>query len=470
MSKRRKQQVDNVTITGIADAGMAVGRSPEGEVIFLEGCVPGDIVNALVFKKRKGVKFASVLNFIRLSSDRAEPFCKHFDDCGGCKWQNLSYDAQIKHKHQVVSDHMSRIAKLDKVLIEPVLRAKDTVYYRNKLEFTFSPDRWLTKSEVEQSGEIDRSPAAGYHIAGSYKKILDIKECFLQNDLSNDIRNFVKSFCLEHQLHFYDITSHEGFVRNMIVRNTLQGHWMVIMAFGKDDQKKIKLIMDALVNRFTFITSLFYVVNTKHNDYILDLDFHHYAGQSYMIEQLGKVKYKIGPKSFFQTNSYQAARLFDTVVEFADFNPSDNVYDLYCGLGSIGLYLSDKVKSVVGIEEVAAAIEDAKENAAFNNVTNCTFYAGDVKDILSDDFITKHGKADIVVTDPPRAGMDAKVVETLLALEAPKIVYVSCNTATQARDLDLLKSKYSVVKMRPVDMFPHTSHIENVALLVLKIR
>jgi 23S rRNA (uracil1939-C5)-methyltransferase len=468
MARRKPQLVKNVNITGIADAGMSVGRSPEGEVIFVQGGVPGDVIDAMVFKKRKKIKIAAVHQIIKLSSDRTKPFCEHFNECGGCKWQNLSYESQLKHKHTIVNDAMKRIGKISEVEVEDVLGAKDIRYYRNKLEFAFAPYRWLTKEEIEQKGEIKQSPSAGFHISGSYNKILDIRQCHLQNDLNNDIRNFIKSFCISNQLHFYNVDTHEGFIRNIIIRNTTFGHWMLIISVAKNDAKKIKLLMDAVKNEFSFLTSLYYVVNSKKNDFILDLDFHLWSGQAFIIEQLGEVKYKIGPKSFFQTNSYQAKELFDLVMEMGAFTKEENVYDLYCGLGSIGLYVASHVKSVVGIEEISAAIEDANTNAAFNKIENCTFYAGDVKDILDQDFIIKHGKADVVITDPPRAGMHTKVVDTLLALEAPKIVYVSCNPATQARDLLLLKEKYDVIRLKPVDMFPHTSHVENIALLQLK--
>ncbi|HMP30345.1 MAG TPA: 23S rRNA (uracil(1939)-C(5))-methyltransferase RlmD [Saprospiraceae bacterium] len=468
MARRKPQLVQNVRISGIADAGMAVGRTDEGEVIFVQGAVPGDIVDVTVYKKRKKIKIGSVKEFVKYSEDRVTPFCQHFEACGGCKWQNLQYEAQVKHKHVIVSDAIKRIGKITQVEIEDVLAARDTRYYRNKLEYAFAPYRWLTKEEIENQGEIKQTPSAGFHISGSYNKILDIKQCHLQNDLNNDIRNFIKHFCIEHQLHFYNVDTFEGFIRNIVIRNTTFGHWMLIVSIAKNDAKKIKLLMEAIKNEFSFITSLYYVVNNKKNDFLLDLDFHLYHGQSFIIEQLGHVKYRIGPKSFFQTNSYQAKELFDMVVEMGAFTKEDNVYDLYCGLGSIGLYVADKVQSVVGIEEVSAAIDDARINAEFNKITNCTFYAGDVKDILDPDFIEKHGKADVVITDPPRAGMHAKVVETLLELEAPKIVYVSCNPATQARDLLLLEEKYQVLRIKPVDMFPHTSHVENIALLQLK--
>jgi len=467
MSKKKIKLSKDIIITGIADKGMAVGRTTEGEVVFLMGAVPGDVVNASLIKRRKNFMEGRVQEFVSFSPDRVEPFCKHFDDCGGCKWQNLDYNAQLKHKHKVVSDAMKRIAKLD-LLVDPILGALQTKYYRNKLEFSFSNQRWLTKDEIDTKDEIINQNGLGYHIAGSFKKVLEITECFLQDDPSNQIRNFIRKFAAENSFSYFDPVNHTGFLRNVIVRNSLEGDWMIILSVNNNDQKKIKLICDALVQEFPFISSLYYVINDKKNDYILDLNFHLYHGRSYMVERLGEVKYKIGPKSFFQTNTSQAKRLFDTVKDFAGFKPTDNVYDLYTGLGSIALFIASDVKSVVGIEEVAPAIDDARVNAEFNNVSNTIFYAGDVKDVLDPLFIEKHGKPDVVITDPPRAGMHAKVIETLLALKAPKIVYVSCNPATQARDLLLLNESYEVKKIMPVDMFPHTHHVECVVLLHLK--
>ncbi len=468
MARRKKRLVENVTITGVADKGMSVGRSPEGEVIFINGTVPGDVADILVIRKRKKVSIGVVSKMISLSPHRVEPFCKHFDDCGGCKWQNLSYEEQKRHKFITVQNAMTRLAKLDESLIEPILGSKETVYYRNKLEYSFSDKRYIPQAEVDESGEIPKAPALGFHVAGAWDKILDIDECFLQTDLSNDIRNFIRSFCLKHQFSFYNPRTHEGFMRNIIIRNTLKGDWMLIVIVSKDDPKKIKKIMEAVGDELPFITSLNYVINGKLNDVIYDLEVHNYKGLPYIVELLGKVEYRIGPKSFFQTNSFQAKELFNVVVDFADFKGTENVYDLYTGIGSIALYIADKVKHVTGIEEIEPAIEDAKVNALHNNIINSTFYAGDVKDILTDDFAQLHGKPDIVITDPPRAGMHEAVCKTLLALESPKIVYVSCNPATQARDLVLLSEKYDVVRIKPVDMFPHTHHIENVALLKLK--
>ncbi|MCB0645199.1 MAG: 23S rRNA (uracil(1939)-C(5))-methyltransferase RlmD [Saprospiraceae bacterium] len=468
MARNKIKKVANIEITGIADQGLSVGRTSEGEVIFVEGAVPGDLVDVIIYKKKKRYKIGRVETFLKLSPHRQDAFCSHFEECGGCKWQHLSYEEQLRHKFVTVSDAMRRIGKIENLDIEPVLGSKDLKYYRNKLEFTFCNQRWYTQEEIDNSGSLEREPGLGFHIAGSFSKILDINECFLQNDLSNDIRNWLKAFCIEHQLSFFNPISQEGFMRTVIIRNTVLGEWMVIVAVTKDDQKKIRLLMKSMVEAFPFITSLYYVVNGKRNDFLLDLDFHLFAGKAFIVEKLGSVSYKIGPKSFFQTNSHQAKALFDTALEFADFKGDENIYDLYTGLGSIALYASSKVKSVVGIEEVAAAIDDAKINAAFNGINNCTFYAGDVKDTLSEEFIANHPRPDVIITDPPRAGMHPDVIDTLLKLEAPKIVYVSCNPSTQARDLLLLSDKYIVTRMRPVDMFPHTHHIENVALLELK--
>lgn len=470
MGRRKKNKtVDGILITGIAEKGMSVGRTPEGEVVFVEDAVPGDIVNVVILRKKKNHSLGKTLATTFYSEERTTPFCKHFFHCGGCKWQHMKYDSQTKYKFIKIENAMKRIGKIETDgIINPISESKDLRYYRNKLEYTFCDQRWLTPEEIENEGVITREPALGFHRPGSFSKVLNIHECHLQNDLQNDIRNHLRSFCLEKNISFHNPYSHEGVMRNIIIRNTLMGDWMLIVIFGKDDAKKIKLIMEEMKEKFPFITSLQYVVNTKANDTIFDLDVQCYHGLPYIVEKLGNVKYKIGPKSFFQTNSEGAKILFDYVAEYADFKGDENVYDLYTGIGSIALYVADKVKQITGIEEIKEAIDDANINSEFNNIKNATFYAGDVKDILNEEFINKHGKPDVVITDPPRAGMMEKVINTLLTLEAKKIVYVSCNPDTQARDVLLLSEKYKVVKMQPVDMFPHTNHIENIALLVLK--
>lgn len=464
---RRKRIVEEVTMTGIADRGKAVGRAPSGEVLFVEGAVPGDVVDVLVLRKKKSFGQGVVKQFRSYSEDRVTPFCQHFDDCGGCKWQHLQYDAQLKHKQQTVIDAMRKIAKVPVDMIASIKGCAQTTEYRNKIEYSFSNKRWLTDAEVATGETITQSPALGFHPSGAFDKIIDIDKCYLQDDLSNVIRNTIRTYTQEHNISYYDARAHHGMMRNMILRNTTLGEWMLIMSFGEPQQEVIDRMMTFIAERFPQITSLHYVVNQKLNDTILDQDIKLFKGQPYIIEQLGNCKYKIGPKSFFQTNSLQAKVLYDVVKDYAQLNTEMNVYDLYTGLGSIALYLAESCDKIVGIEEVEPAIIDARTNASMNNIDNAIFYAGDCKDVLTDEFRKEHGKPDVVITDPPRAGMHKEVVQTLLSLESPRIVYVSCNPATQARDILLLSEKYRLTKMQPVDMFPHTHHIENVALLEL---
>ncbi len=466
MARRKKKILHNVVIKGIADKGKAVGRDAEGQVVFVDNVVPGDIVDVLVLRKKKGVMQGTPLEFIEYSKDRIEPFCSHFEVCGGCKWQHLAYEVQLQHKETVVRDAIQRIAKVEVEDFQPILGSDATQYYRNKLEFSFSNKRWLTAEELN-TDISNRQDVLGFHRAGAFDKILDIDHCYLQGEPSNKLRNKARELAHAQGLSFYDAREHTGFMRNMIIRKTELGQLMVIVVFGENDMDKVKAFLDPMLEIFPEITSLHYCINTKVNDFILDLDIPNYFGPAYVEEKLGEVVFRIGPKSFFQTNTNQAVRLFDVVADFVGLSGNENVYDLYSGIGSIALYLAAKCKQVVGIEEVPAAIEDAKINQELNGISNAVFYAGDVRHVLSDEFAEKHGKPDVIITDPPRAGMHANVVEFLLKLEAPKIVYVSCNPGTQARDLFLLKQKYKVSKMRPVDMFPHTHHIENVALLEL---
>jgi 23S rRNA (uracil1939-C5)-methyltransferase len=444
-----------------------VAKDSEGKVYFIDKAVPGDVVDILVLKKKKSFFEGVVKEYKKKSEDRVEPRCEHFGVCGGCKWQHLDYAAQLRFKFNTVQNAMTRIGNVDPSVIKPIKGAKETFNYRNKLEYSFSNKRWLTEAEVKTDGKINQSSALGFHAPGAFDKVVDVNTCHLQENLSNEIRNFVRTYTQEHQLEYYDARAHTGLMRNMILRNTLLGQWMLIMSFAHEHEEIIPLLR-RLKEAFPQITSMYYVINKKHNDTILDQDIMLYAGAPFIVEQLANVQYKIGPKSFFQTNTAQAKVLFDTVVEFAGLKGDENIYDLYTGLGSIALYVSKTARKVVGIEEVEAAIIDAKENARFNSIENTVFYAGDVKDILTSDFSQKHGKPDLVITDPPRVGMHKDVVKTLLSLEAPRIVYVSCNPATQARDLELLSEKYIAKAMQPVDMFPHTHHIENVALLELK--
>lgn len=468
MAKRKKRVIENLLITGIADKGKAVGKTEAGEVVFVDEAIPGDIVDVLVLRKKKSLSQAIVQKYISLSPERVIAQCQHFGICGGCKWQNLDYLAQLKYKEQTVKDCIRRIAKLNPDIVQPIVGCQQKYEYRNKLEFSFSTKRWLTKEEAKSDDIIDNQGALGFHKAGFYDKIVEIQQCHLQDDLSNTFRNFIRDFALKNNYSYYDIKRHQGLLRNMIVRNTTDGEWMITIIFGEYHKEKIEALLNALKSHFSQITSLNYVINKKMNDSIFDQSVINYHGLSYITQQIKGVKYRIGPKSFFQTNPMQAEVLFDIAVKYAGLASDHNVYDLYTGLGSIALYMADKVHHVTGIEEIPEAIEDAIVNKEINQITNATFYAGDVKDILNTDFIDKHGKPDVIITDPPRVGMHPSVIETLLDCQAPTIVYISCNPATQARDLDLLSEKYDTLSVTPVDMFPHTHHIESVALLKRK--
>ncbi len=465
--KRKKRMVEDVLVVDVADKGKAVAKDSEGRVYFVDGPVPGDVVDILVIKKRKSHFQGVVKAYKKLSEYRVEPKCQHFGVCGGCKWQHFDYDAQLKYKFNTVLNAMTRIGKVPAEVIKPIKGSEKIFHYRNKAEYSFSNKRWLTAEEVKSDADIKQSPAFGFHRPGAWDKIVDIQECLLQDPLTDKIRNGIRDYTHTHDISYYDPREHTGMMRNVIVRCTTTGDWMVIVSFAKPEMNIVTGLMDYLKEGFPEIKSLHYVINQKLNDTILDQDIICYSGTPYIVEHLGDVKYKIGSKSFFQTNSTQAKVLFDTVAEYAGLRGDENVYDLYTGLGSIALYISKAVAHVTGIEEVAAAIDDARTNAELNNITNTTFYAGDVKDILTSKFTLKHGKPDVIITDPPRAGMHKDVVEMLLEIEAPRIVYVSCNPATQARDIELLSAKYKAVSMQPLDMFPHTHHIENVALLEL---
>ncbi|MCB0571110.1 MAG: 23S rRNA (uracil(1939)-C(5))-methyltransferase RlmD [Phaeodactylibacter sp.] len=465
--KRNPELITNVHFTGLADKGQSVGRDAEGRVVFAEGPVPGDEADVLAIKKKKGFLIGVPQHYHRFSEYRTEPFCQHYDTCGGCQWQHLSYEAQALHKQKVVEDALLRIGKVEVDEMLPILPSVKTRYYRNKLEFSFSNRRWLSREEIV-SGVSNLEDVLGFHRAGAFDKVVDITHCWLQEDPSNELRNGIKRIALEQGLSFHDNRDHVGLLRQVMFRITTLGEVLVLASFFKNNQKKIQAFLDAILDAYPQITTLCYCINTKLNDYLFDQDMITYSGKGHVVEQLGHLRFKVGPKSFFQTNTYQAKALYDVAADFAALEGTENVYDLYTGIGSIALYLARSCRQVVGIEEVPEAIEDARENAALNGIANATFYAGDVKDVLSPEFAGRHGRPGLLVTDPPRAGMHPKVVEWLLQLESPRIVYVSCNPATQARDLQLLSEKYRVRKSRPVDMFPHTHHIENVALLELR--
>ncbi|MVN23253.1 23S rRNA (uracil(1939)-C(5))-methyltransferase RlmD [Mucilaginibacter arboris] len=472
-SPREKTVAENVTIFDIAEEGKGVGRAGE-MVVFVEKAVPGDVADVEIFRRKKNFGEAKIVALKTASDLRTEPFCQHFGDCGGCKWQHMTYEAQLHYKQKAVTDALERIAKIDVSSLIPILPSPETRFYRNKLEFTFSDRRWLTNKEIS-SGENFTTDALGFHVPLYFDRILDIQKCHLQADPSNDIRNSVRDFAMQNGISFYNLRNHEGALRNLIVRTSSTGELMVIVVFAYIEQEQINGMMEFIKSSFPQITSLLYIINQKKNDTIFDQEVLTYSGRDFIYEEMrtdftgiNKVRFRIGPKSFYQTNSHQATRLYEVARDFAGFKGDELVYDLYTGAGTIANFIAGKVKQVIGIEYVESAIEDAKVNSAINNITNTTFFAGDMKDVLDASFTAKNGRPDVIITDPPRAGMHPDVVNRLMEMEAEKIVYVSCNVATQARDLLVLKEKYEVVKIQPVDMFPHTQHVENVLLLQLK--
>ena len=458
-----KKYIQNITVVDIAEEGKGVGKADE-LVLFIERAVPGDVVDVELLRKKKNFAEAKISNLVKPSEHRTDPFCPHFGVCGGCKWQHMTYDAQLIYKQKSVTNALERLAKVDTSITEPILPSFETRYYRNKLEFTFSNKRWLTNVDVQDQENLEMN-ALGFHVPLRFDKILDIETCYLQSSPSNEIRNSIRDFALANAISFYDLRAHEGALRNLIIRTSTTGELMVIVVFAYANEEEIEKVMSFVKERFPQITSLLYILNQKKNDTIFDQEIKVYSGRDYIFEEMEGLKFKIGAKSFYQTNSLQAYELYAITREFAGFKGDELVYDLYTGAGTIANFVARGVKEVVGIEYVPTAIEDAKINSNLNNIANTTFYAGDMKDILTADFVEKHGKPDVIITDPPRAGMHADVVARLLEIEAPKIVYVSCNAATQARDIALLKEKYKVTKIRPVDMFPHTQHVENVVLL-----
>ncbi len=458
---KKKKIIEDIEIIDIADRGKAVGKAEDGKVIFVQGPVPGDIVDILLLKKRKGVFQGIVKKYKKNSPYRIKPVCSHFENCGGCKWQHLDYTKQLEYKDKQVKEAFNRIAKVDIEEILPIKGGDKTEYYRNKLEFSFSNKRWLTDEEINSDTIFGETNVLGFHAPGSFDKIIPVEHCYLQGSSSNEIRNFIRDYTLEHGYTYWDARANKGLMRNMIIRTSSLNQIMLIVSFSTDNREKITSLLDAVYAKFPEISSLNYVINPKMNDSIWDLDIINYKGKTAIREKLGEVEFIISPKSFFQTNTFQSKVLYDIALDFADLQGNENVLDLYTGIGSIALYLAKKVKKVMGIELVKEAIEDAKLNAKLNNISNATFKTGDVKDILSDRF----DKPDIVFIDPPRAGMHKDVIETLLKLEPQKLVYISCNPSTQARDIALLSEKYKVLKSQAVDMFPHTHHIENVVLL-----
>jgi len=474
MRKKRNMVLEKVPVVAYAAGGKSIAKL-EGKVVFIEGAVPGDVVDVRLSKNKKDWAEGKAIRILEYSKERVSPFCKHFGVCGGCKWQMLPYAKQLEYKQEEVEQQMKRIGKVQLPEMQPIAGARETTHYRNKLEFTFSAKKYFTDEEMRsipmpEDGPrgLPSIPALGFHVPGAFDKVIDIEICHLQADPSNAIRNQIRAYALGKGYTFYDIRNHVGLLRNLLVRNCTTGDLMVNLVFGEDDAKARKDLMEYIKVEFPSITSLYYTVNTKFNDSLHDQSPVCYHGNAYAIEQLGGLKFKVGPKSFFQTNSKQAELLYTITKEFAELNGSQVVYDLYCGTGSIGIFVSDLAKKVIGVEVIAEAIEDANENAALNTINNANFFAGDAAEICDDAFFATHGRPDVIITDPPRAGMHAKLVEQLLQMEAPLVVYVSCNPATQARDLQLLSVKYHVTAIRPVDMFPHTHHIENIVQLKLR--
>lgn len=437
-------------------------------VIFVPYVVPGDVVDLQVKRKKNHYAEAVAVKFHEKSPLRTEPFCSHFGVCGGCKWQCLSYEEQLKYKQKQVFDNLTRIGKVELPEFRPILGSEKTRFYRNKLEFTFSNKRWLTEEEVKQDVKYDQMNAVGFHIPGAFDKVLAIDKCWLQDDISNQIRNAVRDYAYAHNFPFFDLRTQEGLLRNIMIRTSSTGELMVVLQCKVTDGeglRKMEEILQFMADSFPQITSLMYVINNKCNDTIGDLDVEVFKGNDHIFEEMEGLRFKVGPKSFYQTNSEQAYNLYKVAREFAGLTGNELVYDLYTGTGTIANFVARKARKVVGIEYVPEAIEDAKVNSALNGIDNTLFYAGDMKDILTNDFIAEHGRPDVIITDPPRAGMHNDVIDVILAAEPKRIVYVSCNPATQARDLQLLDGKYKVTAVQPVDMFPHTHHVENVVQL-----
>ena len=468
--KKELPLLENVTILDVAAEGKAVAKVND-LVIFVPYVVPGDVVDLQIKRKKNKYAEAEAVAFRQLSPNRAVPFCQHYGICGGCKWQVLPYAEQLKYKQKQVEDNLKRIGKVQLPAISPIIGSAKTEFYRNKLEFTFSNKRWLTTEEVKQNVVYEQMNAVGFHIPGAFDKVLAIEKCWLQDDISNQIRNAIRDYAYSHHYSFINLRTHEGMLRNLIIRTSSTGELMVIVICKIVEEQEMQLfrqLLQYVSDSFPQITSLLYIINNKCNDTINDLDVHLFKGKDHIFEEMEGLRFKIGPKSFYQTNSEQAYTLYKVAREFAGLTGNELVYDLYTGTGTIANFVSRKARQVIGIEYVPEAIEDAKVNASINGIENTLFFAGDMKDILTQEFVSQHGRPDVIITDPPRAGMHPDVVDVILLAEPERIVYVSCNPATQARDLQLLDEKYAVKAVQPVDMFPHTHHVENVVLLELK--
>jgi len=466
MAKKKKKVIfENIEVIDAGAKGKTIAKAPDGRVIFLSNAVPGDIVNIQTFKKRKAYYEGKAINFIKQSEKRTQPVCEHFEHCGGCKWQHMKYEDQLFYKQKEVVDHLTRIGHLELPEVTPILGGEKQYFYRNKMEFSFSNSRWLTLEEINSDVEIENKNALGFHIAGMWDKILDVEKCHLQEDPSNAIRNSIKAFALENELSFFNPREQSGLLRTMMLRIVSTGEIMLVIQFFEDDITKRELLLNYITEKFPEITSLQYIINQKRNDTIYDQEIVLFKGRDHIFETMEGLQFKINAKSFYQTNSTQAYELYKIARNFAALTGKEIVYDLYTGTGTIAQFVAKQAKKVIGIESVPEAIADAKENAATNAIDNVDFFVGDMAKVFTDEFIAKNGKPDVIITDPPRDGMHKNVIEQLFKIEANRIVYVSCNSATQARDLALLDEKYKIIKTQAVDMFPQTHHVENVVLL-----
>jgi len=469
MARRKKQLIfENIEVIDAGARGKTVAKAPDGRVIFLTNTVPGDIVDIKTGKKRKAYFEGTAIKFHKYSDKRTEPVCEHFEHCGGCKWQNMAYEHQLTYKENEVVNNLIRIGHLELPEVTPILGCEKTYFYRNKMEFSFSNSRWLTLEEINSEEEIDNRNACGFHISGMWDKILDVSKCHLQEDPSNAIRNFIKDYGIKNGLEFYNPRDQDGLLRTIMLRISSTGEIMVVVQFFKENRLKREGLLNALTEKFPEITSLQYVINSKGNDTLYDQNIILFKGRDHIFETMEGLQFKIGPKSFYQTNSTQAYELYKITRNFANLTGNEVVYDFYTGTGTIAQFVAKNAKKVIGVESVPEAIEDAKLNAQFNNIENVEFYAGDMKDVFNNSFIKKHGQPDVIITDPPRDGMHKNVVAKILEISPKRIVYVSCNSATQARDLSLMKAQYNIIKTQAVDMFPQTHHVENVVLLELK--
>lgn len=467
MARKKSDKVvfHQIKVLDAGAKGVSVAKAPDGKVVFIPNVVPGDVVDVQTFKKRKAYYEGKAVKFHEFSEYRTEPVCEHFGVCGGCKWQNMKYSQQLVFKQNEVKNHLQRIGKIELPEFEPILGSEKQFFYRNKMEFSFSNSRWLTEKEINSTEELDNKNALGFHIPKMWDKILDINKCHLQEDPSNAIRNEIRAFAIEHGLTFFNPRAHEGLLRTLMLRTASTGEIMVLVQFFEDNKTNRELLLDYIFEKFPQITSLQYVVNNKANDTLYDQDIILYKGRDYILEEMEGLKFSINAKSFYQTNSDQAYELYKITRDFAGLTGNEIVYDLYTGTGTIAQFVSKKAKKVIGVESVPDAIKDAKANAERNQIENCEFFVGDMKVVFNDAFIAQHGHPDVIITDPPRDGMHKDVVEQILKIAPEKVVYVSCNSATQARDLALMDEKYKVSRVRPVDMFPQTHHVENVVLL-----